>query len=283
MFDFLIIFLSVILCFFAFYFLLVAFHYFYYRFYKKVKPIKLIEKGTYKRICVLKRLFYYFPKAIAYDLAHRDPNEFKISGLHCFCGEQGSGKTVAMVEMLLRLKKQYPLCKVNTNFDFDYEDDTITSWKDVVFNTNGIYGQIMAIDEIQNWFSSMESKDFPPEMLQEITQQRKQRKMIACTSQRFERMAKPLREQVNYLYKPYTFFGCLTFVRVIKPVVDDSGMLSKGSRTVKFYFFVHNTEIRDSYDTYKKIERQANGGYTKTPFTSEQPPSRFDIKVSGKR
>lgn len=39
-------------------------------------------------------------------------------------------------------------------------------------------GEIDVLDEIQNWFNSLQSKDFPPEMLTEITQQRKQTKMI---------------------------------------------------------------------------------------------------------
>ena len=71
---------------------------------------------------------------------------------------------------------------------------------------NGIYGEIDVLDEIQNWFNSLQSKDFPPEMLTEITQQRKQTKMILGTSQVFSRLAKPIREQTYMLYEPTTLF-----------------------------------------------------------------------------
>jgi len=121
---------------------------------------------------------------------------------------------------------------------------------------------------VQNWFSSNQSKDFPPEMIQEITQQRKQRKIFIGTTQRFERMAKPLREQVNYIYYPMTFAGCLTVVRMCKPSVDSDGQLKK-LRTVKWYFFVHTEDIRNSFDTYHKIKKQAESGFNSDNRTTE--------------
>lgn len=235
--------------------------------------------STYKKPSKLKRLFKEFPEAVARDLLSRNPNEFKEFGFHCFCGEQGSGKTVSLVQRIIELKQKYPKVKVLSNFDCEYSDGVVESWRDIVFENNGVKGIIIALDEIQNWFSTAESKDFPPEMLQEITQQRKQRKMILGTSQRFQRMAKPLREQINFLYEPFTILGCLTVVRVIKPFVDDDGQLDrKRSRKVRRYFFVHGDGVRNSYDTYQKIARQANGGYIASRFAPE--PSRQNINVA---
>lgn len=214
-----------------------------------------------KRENIFIRLYYRFPKQFFSDLRQRDPNEFREYGFHLICGEQGSGKTVALTELLLCYKKQYPLCKIATNYGYKHQDAEIQHWRDLVFRNNGIYGQIDVIDEIQNWFSSMQSKDFPPEMLQEITQQRKQRKIIFGTAQVFTRVAKPLREQVTFLYKPMTILGCLTIVHVVKPVMDDDGTLKK-ERHVKFYFFVHSKEIRDSFDTYQKIRTLSEQGFS---------------------
>ena len=181
-------------------------------------------------------------------------------GFHLFVGEQGSGKTIAVAEFIRRIKQMYPLCQIATNFAYKSEDSEISSWENLVFNNNDIYGQADVIDEVQNWFSSNQSKDFPPEMIQEITQQRKQRKIFIGTTQRFERMSKPLREQVNYLYYPMTLFGCLTIVRVFKPNVDADGQLAK-KKPIKMYFFVHDDEIRNSFDTYHKIKKQAESGF----------------------
>ncbi|MCM1298802.1 MAG: AAA family ATPase, partial [Firmicutes bacterium] len=246
-----------------------------------IKPIKPI---TYKKRGKLKRIYIDLPKAIARDIVNFDPNDFKFNGLHCFCGEQGSGKTIAMVNKIRELKQKYPLVQVLTNFDCEFSDGLITSWKDIVFKNNGSHGIIIALDELQNWFSTNESKDFPPEMLQEITQQRKQRKCILATSQRFMRLAKPLREQINYLYEPFTIGGLITFVRVRKPCVDDSGQLDRFHTQKRgVYFFVHDDELRSSYDTLQKITRQANGGYTESPLKQDNNTfTNVAIDISGK-
>ena len=241
--------------------------------------------STYKRRGKLRRLLIDFPAAIARDILNRNPNEFRESGLHVFCGEQGSGKTVSMVQRMYELKQRYPKVKILTNFDCDFADGTVTDWRDIVFKNNGVEGIIIALDEIQNWFSTAESKDFPPEMLQEITQQRKQRKMIIATSQRFNRTAKPIREQVKYLYEPFTVLGSLTFVRCIKPFIDDDGQLDrKRSRRVRTYFYVHSDFIRNSFDTFQKIERQANGGYIGSRFSNSDPPKQnINVDITARK
>ena len=49
-------------------------------------------------------------------------------------------------------------------------------WRDC--GPAGVQGVICLIDEMQNWFSSNQSKNFPPEMLQVVTQNRKNRRVI---------------------------------------------------------------------------------------------------------
>ncbi len=236
------------------------FYYFYYKYVKKIEIPKKEFISKVKRVSFIKRLFIDFPKQFVLDMLTKNPNEFGLYGFHLFVGEQGSGKTVATAEFLRRIKQKYPLCQIATNFEYKKEDSQINSWKDLVFNNNGVYGQVDVVDEVQNWFSCNQSKDFPPEMIQEITQQRKQRKIFIGTTQRFERMAKPLREQVNYLYYPVTIAGCLTIVKVCKPSVDAEGQITK-LKGARFYFFVHDKEIRDSFDTYHKIKKQAEAGF----------------------
>lgn len=248
------------------------------------KIIKSDTPSTYIRRGILKRLLKDFPEALARDILNRDPDEFPQYGIHCLCGEQGSGKTSALVAKLRELKQKYPKVIILTNFDCIYSDGLIKDWRDIVFTENGKQGIVIALDEIQNWFSTNESKDFPPEMLQEICQQRKQHKMVIGTSQRFQRMAKQLREQVNYLYEPITFAGCLTFVRKRKPAVDDDGKLDRfKSRKLGMYFFVHDDELRNSYDTWQKILRQANGGYTPNPLTKETSVPNINVAIDARR
>jgi hypothetical protein len=225
---------------------------------KGFKREKFIGKVTRKGL--LKRIFIEFPRQYAEDFFNNNPNDFSYYGLHMFCGRQGSGKTVAIVQMLMMLQDKYPNLKVHTNMEYKYQDAKISHWKQVVERTNGTSGCVEVIDEIQAWFSSLQSKDFPPEMLSEISQQRKQRKMLIGSAQVFSRIAKPIREQTTYVYLPRTFFGCLTIVRKSRPEFwnDEEQVFTKYEGT---YFFIHNKKIRDAYDTYERINSYKNKGF----------------------
>lgn len=252
--------------------------YYYLRGYRRSKPKYRRKIKKFSIIgwifSIFKRLLWDLPRRFVLDWYQRNPDAFNEYGVHLFAGEQGSGKSIAVAEFILRLKKMYPACKILTNIDFKEQDFKITSPDDFIMNNNGEFGMIVFLDEIQNWFSSMESKNFPPEALEDITQQRKQRKIFVGTSQVFMRVSKPIREQITLLYKPLTIAGCLTVVRVYKCKLDDSGSV-KNEVLRKLYFFVHTDEIRQAYDTYERVERLASKGYKPR---SEQQFS--DVKFS---
>lgn len=225
-----------------------------YRFKKRV----LINAEKTKSF--ITRLLLDFPKRFVLDLFNKNPNEFNYYGFWLFAGEQGSGKSIATAEFVRRIKREYPLCKVLSNINLKGANDYIDDFNDIVFKDNGVDGELVFIDEIQNWFSSSERCTFPPDIIQEICQQRKQHKMIIGTSQCFNRISLPLRQQVNYLCLPITIAGCLTIVRVYKPKVAEDGTIKK-KRHVKTYFFVHDNELRNSYDTYEKVKRLSLKSY----------------------
>ena len=208
----------------------------------------------------IKMIFWDFPKRIIYDRLTLNPDRFNTYGIHIFCGEQGSGKSIACVHFIKSIKEQNPMCKISSNIDLDCMDSSIEDITDIIKSQNGELGQVVFIDELQNWFSSIESKNFPPEMLTEITQQRKQAKCIVGTSQVFTRLSKPIREQITLLYKPTTIAGCLTIVRVYRCHVDQEGAL-ESQKLLRFYGFVHDDELRNAYDTYNKVERLVNKGF----------------------
>lgn len=231
----------------------------YWRFIKKIRPVKN-EKKRYKEHSIIRRIFVDFPKQLAYDLITIDPNTFTEYGMHLLCGEQGSGKTTLMAYLVRKYKTIYPRVIVRSNFSCSLQDYDLTSWEELTLDTNGIYGEIDCIDEIQNWFSSNQSKNFPPDMLTIITQQRKVRRCILATSQVFTRVAKPIRENTYLMYYPFTLFGCITFVRVFKPVLDEQGNL-KERKLKKFFFFVHDEELRSMFDSYKTICTLRDSGF----------------------
>lgn len=240
-----------------------------------VKRIK-DERGKFKEHNFLIKLFIDFPKQFAYDFMTIDPNTFKEYGMHLLCGEQGSGKTTLMAYLVRKYKTIYPRLKVRSNFSCAMQDYELTDWRELTLDTNGIYGELDCIDEIQNWFSSNQSKNFPPDMLTLITQQRKVRRCILATSQIFTRVAKPIRENTYLMYYPFTAFGCITFVRVYKPVLDEQGCL-KERKLKKFFFFVHDSELRNMFDSYKTICSLTSSGFKET---SEQLSNGSDITLN---
>lgn len=208
---------------------------------------------------ILKQLFYDAPRRYVRDMYEREPDFFHPQGIHMFCGEQGCGKTIACVEMMLRYQKMYPKSKMITNFGVTTEDDELTKWQQLLDYTNEKKGVIVGIDEIQNWFMSGKNQ-LPEGMLEVATQNRKNRRVICCTAQVFTRVNKGLREQVTNVYEPHTYLGCFTVVVKKKYKFDSAGNVIE-SKIKGMYCFTHTEEIRNAYDTYKVIHTLAQEGF----------------------
>lgn len=256
---------------------IIVFHFLYHRIVLKKRLKKRVS--TYVERSFIKKVFVDFPKRFVEDLYNLDPNEFTGYGLWLYCGYQGTGKTLSVVHDLIKYKKMFPNLKIRTNMDYKFQDGEITCGDDLLNNNNGVYGQIEVIDEIQSWYSSLQSKNFPPHLIEEICQQRKQRKMIIGTAQVYSRVAKPLREVCAYVVCPKTYFGCITICRVTKPQFwnDEKQEFTKFIRS---YFFIHNDEIRNAYDTYKKIEKMKKAGFRDiTPNDLEDKNVNFKVTL----
>lgn len=245
-------------------FLLLIFGNFLYRLLiKRQKLPKRTKKRNFhyvEKFNPVKLIFWDFPKRLIQDYFTRNPDTFDTYGVHVFAGEQGSGKSIAAVHFIKMIMERNPCCHLASNINLNFQNSVIHDWTDIIQTSNGTDGQIIFLDEIQNWFSSNESKNFPPEMLTEITQQRKQRKIVVGTSQVFTRISKPIREQITLLYKPMTIAGALTIVRVYKVSLNDDGTV-KNMKMRRWYAFVHDDELRSCYDTYEKVERLSVKGF----------------------
>ena len=151
----------------------------------------------------------------------------------------------------------YPKAKLVTNILFnrefiDYADriiefQTVDELADLLVKiNNNELGVIYLIDEIQTYFNSLESKNIPPYIFTEISQQRKQRKLIIGTSQLWDRMAKPFREQANYEIHCRTVLNIFTIQTVIDAhtlKLDDKTGRSVGNIIKRGWFF-HNRKSR---------------------------------------
>lgn len=194
----------------------------------------------------------------------KDKDLFKETGLYMYCGFQGSGKTLSAVKHAHNLMLKYPKAILVTNLDFkkpDYLKNKIVKFdkledlsKVLVSVNNDKYGVIYLIDEIHTYFNALESKNIPPYIFTEISQQRKQRKCIIGTSQLFLRMAKPFREQADYLIMNNTLANILTINKVYnakKLTTDYSGELV--GKPIKYGWFFHSETLRNMYDTLQKV------------------------------
>lgn len=188
------------------------------------------------------KIFLQFPKQLVRDFLTRSPDAFREQGLIIFTGRQGRGKTISMVEQILLNQKQYPKSKCLTNFNLKSEDVPLEHWSQLCDFNNGEKGVIVGIDELQNWFSCVDSKDFPPEMLAVITQNRKNRRVIYGTAQSFHLVAKSIRSQCTEVRECHTYFNCLTVVKRKLPVLESDGNV-KEMKKLKTYWFVHTPEI----------------------------------------
>lgn len=184
---------------------------------------------------------------------------FSEYGVSFFVGEQGSGKSIAMTEYLESMRAQYPDVMIVTNYGYIHQTQEFTDWKDFFNIRNGEKGVIFAIDEIQNEFNNKSWKNFPEELLSEITQQRKQKIKIVCTSQIYEDVAIQLRRQAFFIIECMTVAGRWTIADCYKRKDYEKSLNSvEGTGKVRKMWrktFVQDGHIRTLYNTELKIER----------------------------
>lgn len=234
----------------------------------KGRRFKKGKRNIVKHKSIIRRLLIDAPRRIAEDIMDRDPEFFRHQGCVIFTGRQGAGKTIAMVEYAMRMQEEYPLAKCISNIKYAYQDDELTHWRQLIDYKNGKRGLIVIMDELQNWFSSNQSRNFPPEMLSVITQNRKNRRIILGTSQSFHLLAKSIRTQATEVRECLTIFGAITFVRRREPILDaDGDVVDWKNRGI--YFFVHDKKLREAYDTWQVTESLAKSGFIERDYLSE--------------
>lgn len=224
---------------------------------------KRVPKGNRRRLrkpSLLEKIFILMPKQYIEDLFSRPADFFPYQGMIIFEGRQGSGKTISMVRYMKDMQYEFPDALCTTNLAYTDENKPLKTWTMLIDYKNGYKGVIVAMDELQNWFSSNDSKNFPPEMLSLITQNRKNRRIILGTSQNFYLLAKAIRSQATEVRRCATYFGCLTVVRRLEPILDSEGNVVEWKKR-GIYCFVHDKELRDSYNTWKVIENLRKSGF----------------------
>lgn len=224
------------------------------------------------KVSFFDKLFIQFPKQFWTNYYNKKIGSFSEHGIIIFTGRQGQGKTLAETKYLMDMQYKYPNVKVCTNYGYKFEDEEIDDWKKLVDYNNGEHGVICAIDECQNWFSSAQSRNFPPRMLATVTQNRKNRRVIIMSSHFFTNVSKPIRLHCTEVRSCRTFLGCFTVVHRQIPLMDSEGNVIK-MRSKGWYSFVHSPELYNAYDTYKVIQNLSEAGFKDDNFCIIQESS----------
>lgn len=190
--------------------------------------------------------------------ARDNPDYFYPAGIWVFTGPQGSGKTLSMVQTLKKMLADYPKAIVCSNLEIRGLDRPVipfTDYEQIQQLDNGVYGIIFALDEIHVLWNSLESKDIPISEMATFCQMRKSRRVILGTSQVYGRIAKPIREQLQYVIDCKNYFNSIQFNKVIDPNEGEEkdGHLSGTQICTRIWF--HTPELYGSYDTLFKIQK----------------------------
>ena len=221
----------------------------------------MFEFGTKEFLSGSHNIFDFFnARKFKNNFSKIHPEYFEPDGILVFCGWQGSGKTISAVNYISQLSFMYPDAIICSNTDLlnINPDSTVVEYEGLSSLTdinNGYKGVIYFIDEIQLEYNSLESKNIPIEVFVEIAQQRKQRKHIVGTSQVYQRLAKPFREQVRWIVSCQNFLGCIQFNRLIdgQTAYEKDGELF--FQQSKPYIWFHTPKLYSGYDTFAKMKR----------------------------
>lgn len=215
-----------------------------------------LTKGSLNPKNLLRTLIYKL------RFARDNPDYFYPAGIWVFCGPQGSGKTLSAVKCLREMCNQYPRALVVSNIElknFDRPVIPFTDYRQLVEMTNGVEGIIFFLDEIHVLWNSLESKEIPVSEMACFCQMRKDRRVILGTSQVYGRIAKPIREQLQYIVNCRNFLNLIQFNQILDPseAVEKNGSVE--SKVLGNQIWFHSPDLYGSYDTLFKIEKAKRG------------------------
>lgn len=190
--------------------------------------------------------------------ARNNPDYFYPAGIWVFCGPQGSGKTLSAVKCLKEMIAEYPKAKICSNLDvkgLDREIIPFTDYSQLKDLSNGIHGIIFLLDEIHVLWNSLESKEIPISEMACFCQMRKDRRVIIGTSQVYGRIAKPIREQLQYVIDCENYFGLLQHNTILDPAKAEEKDGKIECEVVGHRWWFHSPDLYSSYDTLFKINK----------------------------
>ena len=174
-------------------------------------------------------------------------------------------KTLLLMHCVKEIIEEYPKALIVSNISiFGVPCIPYQGIEDFEKYHNGADGIIFIIDEIHILFNSLESKGMPLSTMQVWAQNRKNRRLILGTSQRFNRIAKGIREQTTWNYecrKPlfnwlysYRIFDGSNYDDMGKYIIEDERDIPKRN------FYIPNVSVMRMYNTLEIVKRDKPKG-----------------------
>lgn len=192
------------------------------------------------------------------SISNKD-NTFPYQGLWIVTGTQGAGKTLNALNLVLEIHKQYPKALIVSNISlYGVPCIPYRGIEDFDKYNNGSDGIIYLIDEIHTLYSSLESKHMPVSSLTVWSQNRKNKRVIIGTSQRYSRVAKGLREQCAWHIETRPpIFNLYRYRYIDASFYDDNGNYI-GEKIPNYSFYCPLFRSFLSYNTNEIVFRDGN-------------------------
>lgn len=200
--------------------------------------------------------------AVSNEMQFKTEDQFPYSGIWLFTGSQGSGKTLLLMHCAKQILDECPKAILVSNISiYGIPSYPYKGIEDFEIYNNGADGTIFIIDEIHTLFSSLQSAKMPESTLTVWSQNRKNRRVILGTSQRFNRVAKGIREQTTYNYECcHPLFGRIFSYRIKNGEdYDDNGKYT-GEKEPQRYFYIPKVNVMRMYNTLEVVRKDGNNG-----------------------
>ena len=193
----------------------------------------------------------------------KEDEGFPYAGMWLFTGAQGSGKTLLLMHMVKQIHDQFPDTLIVSNISiFGIPCIPYQGIEDFDKYNNGSKGIIFVIDEIHILFNALESAKMPVSTMQVWAQNRKNRRLILGTTQRFTRAAKGVREQTTWHYEcRRPLLWVLYRYRVLDGAkYNDEGKyeLDEDEKAPGFSIYVPKLSVMTMYNTLEVVKRDDN-------------------------
>lgn len=219
--------------------------------------------------------FLEYPGQLRY-LRELKKKRFPYHGVYCFCGKQGSGKTLSAVRLVSNIYLDYKNVYLVTNISINTDilthipkDNIIPFTRYYQLFMNYDKPVIFLIDEAHLLFNSLESKNADLNMFTVISQNRKRQRVFVLTSQVFSRLQLVMREQINTIISCNTYLNFITHCVVYHDFEKQRDELVGKKEFGCFYS--HKRKIHyEMYNTYQVIDYSKESDF----WTSKM----FDVK-----